>query len=147
MLDFTLTYAHHLAVFALAGVLAMEVALLRPGLARTQLELLGRIDMAYGGLAGLVIAVGILRVIYGAAGPGYYLGNHFFWAKMAAFAVAGALSIPPTLAIVGWRRAASADPDYLPPDSALRHSRRFVLAGAVVLALVPGLAAAITRLG
>src|ERR1044071_7839207 len=104
-LDLLLAIAHHLAVFSLVAIFAAELALLRPGLDGPRLSQLARIDAAYGGMATLVIIVGILRVIFGAAGWEYYVGNVMFWSKMAAFVVMGLLTIQPTLAIRRWVKA------------------------------------------
>src|SRR5688500_4374580 len=89
MLDLILAIAHHLAVFSLAGILAAELALLRPGIAGERLQQLGRLDGAYGGLAMLVVVVGVLRVFFGRTDAGYYSGNPVFWMKMAAFVGVG----------------------------------------------------------
>src|SRR5688500_2842055 len=101
-IDLILAAAHHLAVFALVGLFAAEFAMLRPGLAGARIKQLAGIDAGYGTMAGLVIAVGVLRVIFGAAGWQYYVGNQMFWAKMAAFLIMGLLTIPPTLALRRW---------------------------------------------
>src|SRR5690606_11411910 len=65
----------------------------------------GKIDMAYGTMAWLVIVVGILRVLLGGAGWEYYAGNWAFWLKMAAFFGVGLFSLPPTVALFRWRKA------------------------------------------
>ena len=79
------------------------------------LHLLGRIDGAYGGIAMAVIVVGICRVIFGLKGWEYYVSNHAFWGKMAAFVVVGLLSIRPTMRILAWRRAGDATPSSRTP--------------------------------
>ncbi|RYE80649.1 MAG: DUF2214 family protein [Hyphomicrobiales bacterium] len=146
MLDLILAIAHHLAVFSYVAVFAAEFALLRPGLAGPRLAQLGRLDAAYGGLAGLVIVLGIIRVIFGAAGWEFYVGNWAFWAKMAAFLAMGLLSIRPTVAILRWRKAAAADAGFVPPAAEIRASRSFVHAQAVALACLPLFAALIPRI-
>ena len=109
MLDLVLAVAHHLAVFSLVAIFAAEFALLRPGLAGNRVLQLSALDRAYGGVAGLVIVVGIVRVIFGQAGWEFYLTNWAFWLKMAAFAAVGILSIKPTRAILTWRKAVAID--------------------------------------
>lgn len=146
MPDLLLAVAHHLAVFSYVAVFAAEFALIRPGLGGTRLRQLTRLDAAYGGLAGLVIVIGITRVIFGAAGWEYYVGNWAFWTKMAAFLAMGLLSIQPTIAIVRWRKAAEAQAGYAVPEPEIRAARRFVHAEAVALALIPLFAALIPRL-
>ena len=106
---------------------------------------LARIDAAYGAVAGIVIVVGILRVIFGAIGWEYYVGNHAFWGKMAAFVVMGLLTIPPTLAFRRWVKAGSGAADYAPPSAEIAANRRFLHLQAGVLLLIPIFAAAMAR--
>ncbi len=143
--DFLLASAHHLAVFTLVGIFAAEFALLRPGLTGTRLTQLSRLDAAYGAVAGIVIVVGIIRVIFGASGWQYYVGNHAFWGKMAAFVIMGLLTIPPTMAIRRWVKAGAGTADYAPPAAEVATSRRFIHLQAGVLLLIPIFAAAMAR--
>lgn len=144
-IDLLLTIAHHLTVFALVGLFAAEFALLRPGLSGPRIGQLARLDAAYGGFAGLVIAVGVLRVVFGAAGWEYYVGNHAFWGKMAALLVMGLLTIPPTLAIRRWRQAQRADAAFAPDSAAIASQKRFVHLQAGFLLLIPIFAAIMAR--
>jgi putative membrane protein len=143
--DFLLAGAHHLAVFTLVALLAAEFALIRPGLSGDRVRQLARIDAAYGAVAGLVIVVGILRVIFGAAGWDYYSGNHAFWGKMSAIVIVGLLSIPPTLAIRRWVKAGEGRDGFAPEPGEIAANRRFVHLQAGVLVLVPIFAAAMAR--
>ena len=145
MLDLILASAHHLAVFTLVALFAAEFALVRPGLSGPRLKQLARIDAAYGAVAGIVIVVGIIRVIFGAVGYEYYIGNHAFWGKMAAFIIMGLLTIPPTLAFRRWARAGANKADYAPPASEILANRRFIHLQAGVLLLIPIFAAAMAR--
>ena len=139
-LNLILAIAHHLAVFALVAIFAAEFALLRPGIEGKRLTQLSKIDGAYGAVAGLVVVVGIIRVIFGGAGWEYYVGNWAFWAKMVAFVAVGLLSIPPTVAIIRWRKSGvpPADPD-------VNSVRRFLHAEAALFLLIPAFAAAMAR--
>ena len=141
-IDLILASAHHLAVFTLVGLFAAEFAMLRPGLAGARIGQLARLDAAYGGVAGLVIVVGILRVIFGAMGWEYYVTNYAFWAKMAAFLVMGLLTVPPTLAIRRWAKAGQ---DHAVPADEIAASQRFIYLQAGVLLLIPIFAAAMAR--
>lgn len=143
--DFLLASAHHLAVFSLVGIFAAEFALLRPGLGGNRLAQLARIDAAYGAVAGIVIVVGIMRVIFGASGWEYYVGNYAFWGKMAAFVAMGLLTIQPTMAIRRWVKAGAGAGDYTPPTAEVAASRRFVHLQAGMLLLIPIFAAAMAR--
>lgn len=145
MLDVILELIHHLAVFGIVAVLAAEMAMVAPGLSGRRLDLVGRLDGLYGGLATLVVIVGVSRVIWGDAGWAYYVMNWTFWVKMALFVAVGLLSIPPTMAIVRWRRAAKADASYAVTADAIAPLRRWFLAEAVLLALIPIFAALMAR--
>ena len=145
MTDLILAIAHHLLIFSLAGILAAELAMIRPGLAGAGLKRLGIIDLHYGLIAGLILAVGFARVFYGIKGPEFYLGNHAFWAKIAAFLLVGALSAPPTLKILQWRKASKADPAFALTAADVAGVRRFMIAEVAVFALIPVFAAAIAR--
>jgi putative membrane protein len=139
-LNLILAIAHHLAVFALVAIFAAEFALLRPGIEGKRLTQLSKIDGAYGAAAGLVVVVGIIRVIFAGAGWEYYVGNWAFWAKMVAFVAVSLLSIPPTLAIIRWRKSG------VPPaDAGVNSVRRFLLAEAALFLLIPAFAAAMAR--
>ena len=145
MTDLLLAIAHHLCVFTLAGLLVAEIVLLRPGMTRERIAQLGRIDTAYGIVAGLVIVVGVLRVIYGDKGADYYIHNWAFWLKMAAFLTVGLLSIPPTLSILGWGRSLKADANFSPPPARIARLRRFFAGELVAFAFIPAFAAAMAR--
>lgn len=144
-IDLLLTIAHHLAVFTLVAIFAAEFALVRPGLNGSRLSQLAKIDNAYGAMAGAVIVVGVLRVLFGDMGWEYYVHNPVFWAKMAAIAVVGLLSIPPTLAFRGWLKAQTANGAYEPSHDALKHQRRFIHLQALFFLLIPSFAAAMAR--
>lgn len=144
-IDLILAIAHHLVVFLLVAIFAAEFALLRPGLTGSRVGQLARIDAAYGGVATLVIVVGVLRVIFGASGWEYYVANYAFWAKMAAFLVMGLLTIQPTLAIRRWDKAGRDDAGYAIPTAEIAASRRYVHLQAAVLVLIPVFAAAMAR--
>ena len=143
--DLILAIAHHLAVFTLVAVFAVEFAAVRPGLAASAIRQLGRIDAVYGAAAGIVVVIGIIRVVFGAKGWDYYAGNHMFWGKMIAFLLVGLLSLPPTLAIRRWSKGLTADAAYVPPASEIAASRRFIHLQAGFLVLVPVFAAAMAR--
>jgi putative membrane protein len=147
LLDLILAILHHVAIVTLIVLLAFEFALLKPGIAPKDLHRVTRVDAAYGAVAGLVIAIGICRVIWGAKGADFYLSNPWFWAKMASFAAIGLLSIPPTLALLKWRKASRADGVFLPPDADIARLRRFLHAEVALLALVVAFAAAMARYG
>jgi putative membrane protein len=141
IVDLLLAILHHFLVFSLAGLLAAELALVRPGLSGPNLGLLGRIDRAYGGVAMAVIVVGICRVIFGLKGWEYYVSNHAFWGKMIAFVVVGLLSIGPTRRFIAWRKNATA----VVPEAEISAARSWIKGEIFFLALVLVFAAAMAR--
>ena len=143
--DFLLASFHHLCVFSLFAILAIQLVLVRPGMDAGVIARVGRIDLAYGIVAGLTLFAGLLRVFYGEKGPGYYFGNHIFWTKLGLFLVVALLSIRPTLDFLAWRRALATDPRALPADKDVRRTRIFIHAEATLLILLPILAAALAR--
>lgn len=145
--DLILAILHHMLVFGLAITMAVELGRLRPGMTGAEAIRLARLDAGYGATAGLILVVGVLRVIYGVKGADYYLHNPWFWAKMAAFAGVGLLSIPPTLAFIGWRKAATAEPAFAPTDAQVAGVRRFLLYQVGLLMVVVALAATMARIG
>lgn len=145
MPDLALAILHHLLILSLAGLLSIEIALIQPGLTGKKLRDLGAIDAAYGATAGLILVVGFCRVYLGVKGPAFYLENPVFWAKIAAFALVGLLSIPPTLAILKWRKAAKADPAFTPPTAQVSRVRRTLGLELAVFALIPVFAAVMAR--
>jgi putative membrane protein len=143
--DLAFAIAHHLLIFALAGVIAFELGMVRPSMTATDVARVGRVDLWYGILAALILIVGFARANFAAKGWAYYAHNHFFWAKIACFAVVGLLSIWPTLRFIRWRQALKNDPAALPSTAAIAGVRRFLWAEVAFFALIPVFAAAMAR--
>ncbi len=125
--DAVLAWAHFVLAFVLVGALVAEANILRLPVDKRVANLLARIDRSYGVSAGLLIVVGVSRVVWGAKGWAYYQGEPFFWAKMATFAIVGLLSIPPTLTFLRWRRAAEANDTFAAPEAEVNRTRRYVM--------------------
>lgn len=143
--DLILAILHHVAIVSLIVLLAFEFALLRPGLSVSDLRRLVNVDAAYGATAGLVVAIGVARVVWGVKGSEFYLANIWFWAKMASFVGIGLLSIPPTMRLLSWRRALKQDALFMPPHAEVARLRGFVHAEMGLLLLVVAFAAAMAR--
>ncbi len=109
LLDAMLAWLHFGLIFTLAGCLFAELFFYREVLAGPTFARLQTVDRAYGIVAGLVIASGILRVIYSPKTASYFLHNPIFWTKMSLFAAVALLSIPPTIHFL--RAAGTAQPD------------------------------------
>ena len=140
MLDLVLAIGHHVLVFGLFGVLAAELITVRPGIDQGTVARIGKVDLWYGILAGLILLVGFARANMAAKGWVYYSHNSFFWAKIGTFALIGLLSVPPTLAYIRWRRAGAA-----PSDAQVTGVRRYLLLQTILFALLPAFAAAMAR--
>jgi putative membrane protein len=145
MTDLWLAIIHHVLVFGLAMMLAGEAILLRKDIASGTIVRIARLDVVYGATAGLILVVGVLRVIYGAKGHVYYLGNVWFWAKMASFVLVGLLSVPPTLRFLAWRKALKADSGFMPEAKDLARVLFLIRAEILLLIAVIGFAAAMAR--
>jgi putative membrane protein len=145
--DFVLAVLHHILVFGLVAQIVAVAALLRMPLSADTVSRIARLDAATGATAGAVLVVGILRVVFGAKGYGYYLGNPWFWAKMASFAAVALLSIRPTMTFLAWRRAARLDAAFAPPAAEATALRRVLRAESVLIVLVLVFAAAMARFG
>ncbi len=143
--DLLFAIGHHVLVFALAAVLAFEIAVLRHGLTARDIARLSRVDVWYGILAAAILIVGFSRAVFAAKGWAYYSANVFFWAKIATFALVGVLSIRPTVAIIGWRRALKSDPGFLPGVMAIAGLRRYLWAEALLFVPILACAALMAR--
>jgi putative membrane protein len=140
MLDLTLAIAHHLLVFGIFGIFLTEFWALRPGMNRATLTTIASIDLWYGILAAAIVVIGLSRAIFAAKGWAYYSHNAFFWAKMAAFAAIGLLSVPPTVAFIRWSRAG-----VLPNGAEIQKVRRYLRAELALFVFLPIFAAAMAR--
>ena len=146
-IDLILAIAHHLLMFGLLAVLVTEMMLMRPGLAGGRLDRLGSLDLSYGALAGLLLAVGFARVFLGLKGPDYYLGNVFFWLKVTCFLLVGVISVPATRMIIAWRGRTRLEPDFAPSAAEIATARRYMHAEAAFFVLIPIFAALMARYG
>lgn len=97
-------FLHHLAAFALVSALVVEFALLKGELNARTARRIQLYDLVYGASAGVVLVVGVLRVLYFEKGTAYYLGSVPFIAKLALFLFIGLLSIYPTMEFLSWSR-------------------------------------------
>ena len=143
--DLILAIGHHLLAFGLFGLFFVLFVTIRPGLTGAALHRVAIVDRFQGAFAGLLVIVGVLRVIYGLKGPDFYLASWTFWAKMGAFAAVGILSVPPTLRIIAWHKAARADPVYVVPEAEIGRVRGLLGMQFLAFILVPVFAAMMAR--
>ena len=143
--DLLLAIAHHLLVFSLAGIIGVEFVLIRGDLPAATLKRLTGIDRHYGIIAMLIVVIGVCRVIFGLKGWEFYVYNWVFWAKMAAFAIVGLLSIIPTVRFISWNRQATANPSFAVPAAELASVQTYIRVEAGIFLLIPIFAAAMAR--
>lgn len=145
MTDYLLAVAHHLIVFAIVTLVALEIALLKPPLDAARIERVARIDAIYGILAAAILVVGFSRVHFAAKGWYYYSHNLFFWLKIGIFALIGLISILPTMAFLRWRRSTRQDAAWAPAARELHRVRMLLHIEATLFVPLIAFAAAMAR--
>jgi len=96
-------FLHHLCAFTLVAAVAIEFTLIRQELTLSSARKLQVTDLVLGMAAGLLLAVGLLRVFFFEKGAEYYWHSHAFLTKFALFIIVALLSIIPTLEFLSWR--------------------------------------------
>jgi putative membrane protein len=137
-------FFHHVAAFTLVAAVAVEFVLIRDPLTVERARRLLAADAVLGMSAGVVLAVGLLRVFYFEKGAAYYFHNHAFLAKLALFVIVALLSIYPTVVFLSWRKAlrqGQAPVLSAPQARRLRALIHWELAGIVLLVLCAALMA------
>ena len=121
---FTLSSLHHLAVFALIGLLGAEFAVIRSDMTARDVKRLAALDIAYGITFAAILVIGLLRVFFGLKGADFYLANVFFWTKVGAFLLAALLSVVPTIRFIlsGGARSPRTRPRCPPRRMSAAHS-------------------------
>ena len=136
---------HHLCAFTLSACLIYEFVAFRQGLGVDEARRIQRVDLWYGVSAGLLIAVGLLRVFYFEKGAAFYAANLMFWVKMALFVIVGLLSIYPTIRYIKWNPtlAENRSPEIL--DAEYKNIRLLLSLEIIGLALILFAAPAMAR--
>jgi putative membrane protein len=98
-------FVHHLAAFAIVAALVLELVLLRGPLTVWSAKRIMAADAVYGASAGVLLAVGLVRVFFFEKGFGYYINSIPFLVKFGLFVAIGIASIYPTLRFLSWRGA------------------------------------------
>jgi len=96
-------FAHHLAAFVLFAALFMELVFIKGELTLWSARKIVLYDMIYGIAAGVVIAAGLVRVVYFEKGAHYYVHSAAFLAKIGLVALVGLAAIYPTREFLSWR--------------------------------------------
>jgi len=137
-------YLHYLSIMLTGGFLVGELLVCRPGMTREQLRRLPIIDVVFFASALAALATGLVRLFFYAKGVDFYVGNPFFWAKVALYVIVATLSIKPTLTFIRWKRAvAGGGPD--PAGAEIAGVRRFIHIELGLLALMPLMAVLMAR--
>jgi putative membrane protein len=127
---------HHLCAFVLTACLIFEFVAYRNGLGVEEARKIQRVDLVYGISAGLLIAVGLLRVFFFEKGSNFYFNNSIFWTKIALFTIVGLLSIYPTVRFIKWNSVLSENRSPEIPEAEFKNVRLMLwleLAGLVLI--------------
>lgn len=100
-----MAFLHHLAAFTLVGTIIYELVSFRKDMSLAEARRLQRMDTIYGISAAILLVVGLLRVFNFEKGASFYAQNWFFWTKMIGFALAGLLSVYPTVRFISWNKS------------------------------------------
>jgi len=101
-------FLHHVFAFTLVGALAIEFTLIHQELTLASARRLQVIDLLLGVAAGLLLAIGLVRVFYLEKGPEYYWHSHAFLTKFSLFVIIAITSIIPTMEFLSWGAAIKA---------------------------------------
>ena len=95
-------------------------------------------DLILGIAAGVLLVVGLARVVWFEKGAAYYFASHAFLTKFALFIIVALLSIIPTIEFLSWRGAVRGGQVPVVAADTLRRVRMIVhveLAAIVVILL------------
>ncbi len=145
LLSALVAYLHYLGILGVGAALVVEWLYCRPGLSVTDIGKIVRADLIYGICAGLVVATGILRVLYFGKGRAFYLTNPIFLLKVGLFLLVGLISVYPTVAFLNWRRIVAKTGHTPSDDGQIFRLARVVRIELAILATLPLLAALMAR--
>jgi putative membrane protein len=144
-LEALLAYAHFLAILTLVVFISSEAALCRPEWLNAKIvERLAVVDRVYGIAAGAVLLTGLARTWWGVKGTSWYWHNGLLHLKLALFIAIGLMSIKPTIMFIRWRKELRASGS-LPEEAQVRTARKWVMAQAHLIALIPLVAVFLAR--
>jgi putative membrane protein len=144
-LEALLAYAHILAILTLVVFISSEAALCRPEWLNAKIvERLALVDRVYGIAAGAVLLTGLARTWWGIKGTAWYWHNGLLHLKLALFIAIGLMSIKPTIMFIRWRKELRASGS-LPEEAQVRTARKWVMAQAHLIALIPLVAVFLAR--
>ena len=127
-------YGHYLGLVLVAGSLATERALVRPGMSDEAEEQLVIADALYGIAGVLVFYTGYLRATEFGKGWDFYAHEPVFWVKMTLAIVMGTSSLFPTIKIIQ-RAVAKRNGEEVPPMSEKLAKRMTTIINGEILAV------------
>ena len=136
---------HHICAFTLSACLIYEFIAFRKDLAVEEARRIQRVDLWYGISAGLLVAVGLLRVFFFEKGAPFYAANLMFWVKMALFVIVGILSIYPTIRYIKWNPLLAENKSPVIPDVEYKNIRLLLSLEMIGLVLILFAAPAMAR--
>ncbi len=136
---------HHLSAFTLTACLVYEFIAFSKVLAVEEARRIQRVDLWYGISAGLLVAVGLLRVFFFEKGAPFYAANLMFWIKMALFVIVGLLSIYPTIRYIKWNPILAENKSPVILDAEYKNIRLLLLMEMIGLVLILFAAPAMAR--
>lgn len=95
-------YFHYLGFMLAFVALTVEISHLKKEMTLDEAKRVIFADAAYGLAATIILATGVLRVLYFGKGTDYYLHNPFFYAKMSIFVLVSFFSLYPTFTFLSW---------------------------------------------
>jgi putative membrane protein len=145
MLEAALAYAHLIAILGWVVFIASSTALARADWLNTaalaRLALVDRLA-ALGAMA--VLVTGAARVLWGAKGLAWYLGQPLLWGKFGLWLLMVAGGVSASRRIQAWQRAHGAG-GALPAAADVAAVRRRLMAASHLLVVVPLLAVCLAR--
>lgn len=130
-------WLHLLAVGLGAGMLLTEYWLCRRMPDRTQVRLLGQVDLGYQLALIGALATGFARALYYGQDIPYYLANRLFWLKIAIFLMIVVVAIAPTLQYIRWNREARIAPAFAPLTRDVERVRASIALGLGLWLILP----------
>jgi putative membrane protein len=138
-------WLHLLAVGVAAGLLLSEYWLCRRMPDRTQVRLLGQVDLGYQLALIGCLATGLARVLYFGQATDYYLSNRLFWLKIAVAFLVAAVAIGPSLQYLRWNREARSAPSFAPLTQELERVRAAIALGLGLWPILPLVSVLVSR--
>ncbi|HEY5560088.1 MAG TPA: DUF2214 family protein [Steroidobacteraceae bacterium] len=138
-------WLHLLAAGVAAGLLLTEYWLCRRMPDRSQVRLLGTVDLGYFLALIASLATGLARTLYFARAPDYYLANWLFWFKIVVFLAIGLMALAPTLQYIRWNREARVAPAFAPLTREVDRVRASIAFGLGLWLILPLLAILVAR--